>query len=506
MRTIAIINQKGGCGKTTTAINLAGILARAGRRTLLVDMDPQSHCAAGLGIPEHRIDMDIGDAMLSVGERPIDSSRLLWKAGRNLDLAPSRMRLAGLEAARGGLSVLADKERRLALVLDEFRREYDLSLVDCSPAIGLLTFNALVAADLVIIPVETSFFSLQGATKQLNTVKTLSKRLGRTVPVWLLPTIHDEENSVAGDLLLELRRRFKDRLAPVVIRRDVRLKEAASFGQSIVDYDAQSSGAEDYTNLATWLLDQVSVLGPGPALAPGAGGDADPSLDPDPALIEVLPRDAGELVPRATSDEPRDKAGVSVGAATPVSIGATEIKSVSRAEDVARRAQQFLRRIATGSAASATATSAAIAGMGTSGTPAAMEPLSNFQPVRHEEAPHPTLRLLEQSRMEPGTLSTATQTLLGVRTTRQGVLFVQPLTAGARVSIAGDFNGWSPGASPMKRNETLGVFELCLRLQPGRYRYRLIVDGVWSADQFNESVEKNPFGELNSIVNVPPDA
>src|ERR1051325_10413204 len=100
MRTIAIINQKGGCGKTTTAINLAATLAKQGQRTLLVDMDPQSHCAAGLGIPEQRIEMDIGDAMLAVGHRAIDPARLLWRAVRNLDLAPRRMRVAGLEAAR----------------------------------------------------------------------------------------------------------------------------------------------------------------------------------------------------------------------------------------------------------------------------------------------------------------------------------------------------------------------------------------------------------------------
>lgn len=506
MRTIAIINQKGGCGKTTTAINLAGILARSGRRTLLVDMDPQGHCAAGLGIPEHRIDMDVGDAMLAVGDRPIDSSRLLWKAGRNLDLAPSRMRLAGLEAARGGLSALADKERRLALVLEEFRREYDLTLIDCSPAIGLLTFNALVAADLVLIPVETSFFSLQGATKQVNTVKTISKRLGRTVPVWLLPTIHDDSNSVAGDLLQELRRRFKERLAPVVIRRDCRLKEAASFGQSIVDYDAQSTGAEDYTNLATWMLDQVSMLGAAPTLSDLPASTIELTPEPDPALIEVFPRDPGELVPRSAGEGAiRDTSGVSVGAATPVSVGATEIKSVSRAEDVARRAQQFLRRIATGGNTMAGAATAAMASGGSVGAPVA-EPVPHFEPMHHVDTPHPTLRQLEGANMEPGTLSTATQTLLGVRATRQGVLFVQPLTAGAKVGIAGDFNGWSPGAAAMKRNEALGVFELCLRLQPGRYRYRLIVDGVWSADQFNENVEMNPFGELNSIVNVPGEA
>src|SRR5437016_12709818 len=112
MRTIAIINQKGGCGKTTTAINLAATLAKHGFRTLLVDMDPQSHCAAGLAIPEQRIDLDIGDAMLAGPDDAIDPKRLFWRASRNLDLAPSRMKTAGLEASRGGLSDKPDKEHR----------------------------------------------------------------------------------------------------------------------------------------------------------------------------------------------------------------------------------------------------------------------------------------------------------------------------------------------------------------------------------------------------------
>lgn len=167
MRTIAIINQKGGCGKTTTAINLSSLLARRGRRVLLVDMDPQSHCAAGLGIPEQRIDQDIGDAMLAAGVRTIDPARLLWRAGRNLDLAPSRMRLAGLEAARGGLNELADKELRLLSALGLLAKDYDLCCIDCPPSIGLLTYNSLAAADVVLIPVETAFFSLQGDRKSV---------------------------------------------------------------------------------------------------------------------------------------------------------------------------------------------------------------------------------------------------------------------------------------------------------------------------------------------------
>ena len=133
VRIITIINQKGGCGKTTTAINLAGTFAKQGLRTLLVDMDPQSHCAAGLGVPENRIDLDIGDAMLTPGNRPLDTSRLLWRVGRRLDLAPSRTKLAGLEASRGGLADLLDREKRLAAVVSQFKHEYDVVCVDCPP-------------------------------------------------------------------------------------------------------------------------------------------------------------------------------------------------------------------------------------------------------------------------------------------------------------------------------------------------------------------------------------
>ncbi len=179
MRTIAIVNQKGGCGKTTSAINLAGVFAASGYKTLLVDMDPQSHCAAGLAIPEQRIDVQIGDAMAGIGtSREVDLERLLWRVSRNLDLAPSTMKLATVEAARGELAGKADAESRLSKVLRRIADRYDICFIDCSPAIGLLTYNAIVAADEVIIPVETGFFSLQGATKQVNTIRSMAKRLG----------------------------------------------------------------------------------------------------------------------------------------------------------------------------------------------------------------------------------------------------------------------------------------------------------------------------------------
>jgi chromosome partitioning protein len=493
MRTIAIINQKGGCGKTTTAINLGAMLARRGRRVLLVDMDPQSHCAAGLGIPESRIELDIGDAMLTVGTRPLDVPRLLWRVGRNLDLAPSRMKLAGLESARGGLADLLDRERRLASVLQEFRHEYDVVCIDCPPSIGLLTYNALAASDHVLIPVETSFFSLQGATKQVQTVRTLSRRLGVQLPVWVVPTIHEAGNAVAGDLLDELHRRFKDRVCPVVIRRDSALREAASHGQPVSDYAPDSIGAVDYASLARWAIERIEGR---EVEAPGEIEHHD-----EPAAPEVHVPAISARVMAGAGSRAAGEPGVIERA--PVEAQA-DVKPVTRAEDVARRAQEFLRRVATGGARATPAPGESPAGVPAAGGVATL-PVPATAPQALRE-PGGVLRLVAEDAPTPPApvrVSPDAMRLLGVRLTNQGVLFVQPLTIGREAAVAGTFNNWSPTAHPMRRNEALGVFEVCLRLPPGKHRYRLVVDGQWSADPYNDRCEPNPFGEADSLVDVP---
>ncbi|MDX2131016.1 MAG: AAA family ATPase [Planctomycetota bacterium] len=497
MRTIAIINQKGGCGKTTTAINLGAMLARRGRRVLLVDMDPQSHCAAGLGIPESRLELDIGDAMLGAGSRPLDISRLLWRVARNLDLAPSRMKLAGLEASRGGLAELPDRERRLASVLHEFRHDYDVVCIDCPPSIGLLTYNALAASDTVLIPVETSYFSLQGATRQVNTVRTLSRRLGVQLPVWVLATIHDPDNAVAGDLLDELHRRFKGRVVPPVIRRDVALREAASHGQAIVDYAPHAPGAHDYNALARWAIEHLEGRVEPDAIDGAEHDGGVPEVHVPPVSPRVL----------ATGARPGPDAHPEPGAeqSTP------DLKPVSRAEDVARRAQEFLRRVATGGR-TAPATGEALAESAPESGLRGGVPLPDVAPASAgstagamvADAPRASsvLRLVPDAPTPVRRPSPDAARLLGVRVTNQGVLFVQPGTSGQRVAVAGSFNNWSPTAHPMSLNADLGVFELCLRLPPGAHRYRLVIDGQWSADPHNNHCEPNPFGEADSVIVV----
>jgi chromosome partitioning protein len=491
MRTIAIINQKGGCGKTTSAINLSAVLARAGKRTLLIDMDPQGHCAAGLGIPEQRIELDIGDAMLGLGSKPIDASKLLWRAVRNLDLAPARMRLAGLEAARGGLADLPDKDRRLSAVLEKFASEYDVAVIDCPPSIGLLTYNALAAADMVIIPVETGFFSLQGATRQVNTVKTLSKRLGLEPHVWLLPTLHDTKNTVSTDLFEEMSRRFKDRVVPVVIRHDSRLREAASFGQSIVDYAPGSTGSEDYGRLGVWAIENLKPRTQLPA-------DQIPIINvatpPVPMVNTTITTAAG--IARAVTTK-SDKPQPSFANAGENG----EVKSVSRAEDVARRAQEFLRRIALGRNA---AEAPAANGNGSHESTAVLTPPAHTRTITPVSVamPRQVLTVIDQPKQQPAAMTAGTQSLLGVRETSQGVLFVQPIESGQTIAVAGTFNGWSPTTHVMQRLDAQGVHQLCIKLPAGKHAYRLVVDGQWRTDGHNSNHEPNPFGEVNSVAYV----
>ncbi|HVZ94411.1 MAG TPA: AAA family ATPase [Phycisphaerales bacterium] len=462
MRTLAIINQKGGSGKTTTAINLAAALARQGARTLLVDMDPQSHCALGLAIPEDQIDLQIGDALLLPTDRPIDTGRMLWRVIRNLDLAPSTSKLAGLEAARGGLADREDRDLRLSGVLNRLANNYDWCVVDCPPAIGLLTFNALRAATDILIPVETAFFALHGAKKQIATIKALARRMGAPTPFHVVPTMHDVTSNLASDVLAQISKHMGDCAVPHVIRLDPKLKEAASLGLPVVEFDPESAGAADYAALAEWF-----VCGGATKAHRAMRLDDDP---PAPAEQESFhATDAGPVtvVTRAVPHRALDLELDVRPPALPISRAA---ELAARARRLAAQGQSLIEKLDADPDVARTVNGGATGGRaGGEVSDAARRPIAPF---------------------------------FGVRPTSQGLLFIQPGPATSRYFIAGNHNNWSPTATPMQYNSSLGVHEACLKVAPGQFRYRLVMDGRWLADPYNPNFDRNPYGEFDSVIEV----
>src|SRR5438067_3294215 len=257
MRTIAIINQKGGCGKTTTSINLAACMARLGHRTLLVDIDPQGHCGVGLAVPEEQIERTIYDTLIDEADgKTAKLSEIVWQIASDFDLAPSNIKLAAFEQIFAGRP---GREDRLLRALDTVRPTYDWVVIDCPPSVGLLTFNALRACDEVLVPVETGFFSLHGLAKMMETLELMRDKCDKDINVRVLPTLYDTRTKLAREVLQELRGKFRDYLMESTVNFNTKLKEAASFGQPITEYDPGSRGYKDFVNLARELMGHAPV-------------------------------------------------------------------------------------------------------------------------------------------------------------------------------------------------------------------------------------------------------
>jgi chromosome partitioning protein len=252
MRTVAIINQKGGCGKTTTSINLAACLARLGQKTLLVDMDPQGHCGVGLAVPEDQIERTILDALIEPGDGKVAKlEEVVWQIASDFDLAPSNIKLAAFEQMFAGRT---GREDRLLKVVESARNNYAWCIIDCPPSVGLITFNALRACDEVVVPVETGYFSLHGLTKMMETLEMMKEKAGKDILIRVLPTLYDTRTKLAREVLNELRSKFADYLMESTVNFNTKLKEAASFGQPITEYDPGSRGYKDFVNLARELM------------------------------------------------------------------------------------------------------------------------------------------------------------------------------------------------------------------------------------------------------------
>jgi chromosome partitioning protein len=277
MRIIAIVNQKGGCGKTTTTVNLGGALEADGHRVLIVDLDPQAHATLALGVDPDELDQNLYEVMAEPGGESELASVLVHVSDR-MDLAPSSIVMSALEQKLAAERQDARTER-LKLALDGLGDAYDFVLIDCPPNVGLLTFNALRAAREVIIPLEASFFAIDGVQKLLETIGLLADRIGNDLEVRILPTLYDGRTRYARQTLSDIRELFKDLCFDAVIRQNVKLREAARAGVPISRYAPSANGARDYAAVA------IEVEACPPSLG-------DPLLDEDelPALREVFVR------------------------------------------------------------------------------------------------------------------------------------------------------------------------------------------------------------------------
>ena len=247
-KILAVTNQKGGVGKTTTGINLAASLARAGRKALLVDLDPQGNATVGSGVSKDGHNLTVYHVL--IGRSGINEAILHTEDG--YDLVPANGDLAGAQVE---LIDEIGRELRLRMALEKIERRYDYVLIDCPPSLNLLTVNALVAADAVMIPMQCEYFALEGLTALVNTIRKVRETLNPKLKIeGLLRTMFDRRNNLSNEVSEQLQKHFGDKVYDTIIPRNIRLAEAPSYGRAVLSYDSHSKGAQAYLELAGEII------------------------------------------------------------------------------------------------------------------------------------------------------------------------------------------------------------------------------------------------------------
>ncbi|MFA6078669.1 MAG: AAA family ATPase [Candidatus Omnitrophota bacterium] len=430
MKTISVSNQKGGCGKTTTAINLAGALVEFGKKVLVIDLDPQSHASFGLGVLDQAMDASIYNVLTDNASKRRPVTKCIVNVSENLDLIPSSILLSTLEQE---LKDTEDAVSRLYHILSENQLTYDYVVIDCPPSLGFLTFNALRAAELVIVPLDMSAFSLMGVGKLLGMLELIKLKIHHEPRVKALATIFDKRTKYAQTMLVEIRNFFKSQMLETVIRSGVSLKKAAMAGVPVIKLEKDSNGSIDHLALAKEIMLAEGDIEFERAMAEVSEGTADASA------LKIVPR--SEIVFGANEESPREEVAVSAPASQ---------EPEPRAAEAAQAVQESAPR---------------------SELVKAIEEVQNI--AAEPAAPQ----------------------------VKDTIFFINTPNA-KDVFIAGEFNQWKVDTESRLSRMENGIWEKRVALNPGKYRYRFVVDGEWMMDAKNSEKEPNPYGSFDSVIKL----
>ena len=520
MRTFAVVNEKGGCGKTTIAINLASALAEKGHRTLLVDIAPQGHCAVGVSIPESTLAKPVADGLRSNNPPGITRRELTLPVSVGLDLLPSMVTRTCVE--RQAMTP-SNQDTRLSGLLERLSNDYDMCVIDCPPFAGMHTRNAVRAADDLVIPVEAGYFALHSIEGFIDGVRDMNQRSGHRAELHVLMSMVDPACKIGREVVSLIRRRLGNIVMPLLIHYDPRLKESVGFGKPVREYDELCRASQEFERLAGQLL----------------------SHEPN-----YVGRSAPAQQEQRTEREPVVRSAAAVAAAGPSRVNNRAAELAQRVRALTKRTDELEQEI------DQDMQSINLPEPEPKHVPAPSLPPA---PQRHEEPPvqSPTVAASATTPIPGGRLNTRNETpsggygasdglgsglaggsggsggggtatavathdairatmertrirsnprlpdlRYGVQITPTETIFKQPRGTATRIAIVGDFNNWSTEATVMEFREDADQWEARLSLRPGRYHYRLVVDGRETIDTHNRRKETDAAGRERNIIDV----